>query len=268
MQKPYIANRKLHEIQINEQNMYFTKKLAESKSYINYESPESFDFYKKEFKPSSPKHKLRDIEINSTNKLLFKKLNIIRNISPQLILEKIKPFRFSNKKYDGGLTREQRYLMKISNKIYANGIRKQKSVIDNKKMKNDFEKSQKYKKNICKLPVVNFHKVNSTKSVKNASTIKSTIDKSYFNEISLSDQKNAFSDTVFINSKFLYEKPDEKTKNKNNDSKNKSKVQDRKKENENVKENNENKGENNDENKNKAFWVTDLNKENEKNVKA
>ena len=267
MQKQYITNRKLHQIHFNEQNMYLTKKIAKSKSFINYQCPESYDFYEKEFKKTLPKHKLKDIETNYNNSIIFKKINYIHNISPQTIL-KIKPFVFSNKKYDGGLTREQRYLMKISNKIYANGIRKQKSVIDNKKMKNDFEKSQKYKKNICKLPVVNFHKVNSTKSVKNASTIKSTIDKSYFNEISLSDQKNAFSDTVFINSKFLYEKPDEKTKNKNNDSKNKSKVQDRKKENENVKENNENKGENNDENKDKAFWVTDLNKENEKNVKA
>ena len=267
MQKPYISNRKLHEIQFNEQNMYFTKKLAESKSYINYESPESFDFYKKEFKPSSPKHKLRDIEINSTNKLLFKKLNIIRNISPQLILEKIKPFRFSKKKYDGGLTREQRYLMKISNKIYSKGIRKQKSVINIKKLEDDFEKSKKYKENICKLPVLDFQKVNSNSNSRDMSPRENLKERTCCKEVCLSNQRNAFADTVFIRMKFIHEKSTEKSKNKKGDYKNKTMIRDDKKKNEDIKENNNNKNENDDKNKNKAFWVTDLNKEKEKDVK-
>ena len=267
MQKPYITNRKLHEIHFIEQNMYLTKKLAKSKSYINYECPESFLFYQNEFKQKLPKHKLRDIEINSTNNIIFQKLNVIRNISPQSIL-KIKPFTFLNKKYDGGLTKEQRYLMKVSNKIYAKGIRKQRSVIDIKKMENDFEKSQKYKKNICKLPVMDFHKNGSTRSLRDMSPKENSKERACFKEVRLTNQRNAFADTVFINSKFLHEKIAGTTKNKKNDLKNKTMIQDDKTPNEDTKENEKNKDESDDKEKKKAFWVTDLNKENEKDVNA
>ena len=138
---------------------------------------------------------------------MFKKINIIRNISPRSFLKKIQPFTFSNKKYDGGFTREQKYQINKSNKIYIKGVSRQRSVYDIKQMESDFEKSQKYKKNICKLPVINFHKIiNKSKedsNDRNKSIIKKT---------------NFFDNTVFIRTKFLHENNNsqEKSRNLNN----------------------------------------------------
>ena len=50
MQKQYVTNRHLNEIHKNEQNKYLIRKLEKSKSSIDLECPESFNFYQNEFR--------------------------------------------------------------------------------------------------------------------------------------------------------------------------------------------------------------------------
>lgn len=198
---------------------------------------------------------------------MFKKLDVIRNISPRSFLKKIKPFTFSNKIYDGGLTKEQKYQINKSNKIYINGIRRQRSVIDVRKMEEDFEKSQQYKKNICKLPAINFHKINNKKKEETNDQNNSII-----------KQNNFFDDTVFIRTQFLHEKNSSQEKSRNwkryVEKKNASMINIKKfKAEKNTKEKNEtNDKEKNvakttpveENNQDKAFWITDL-KDDKKN---
>lgn len=61
MQKQYVTNRYLNEVHKNEQNIYLNKKLEKSKSSIDFECPESFNFYQKEFRLKLPKHRRKNI---------------------------------------------------------------------------------------------------------------------------------------------------------------------------------------------------------------
>ena len=192
---------------------------------------------------------------------MFKKLNVIRNISPRSFLKKVQPFTFSNKKYDGGLTKEQKYQINKSNIIYMNGIRRQRSVIDVRKMEDDFEKSQQYKKNICKLPAINFHKINNNKKEENNDKNDSIIRK-----------KNFFDDTVFIRTKFLHEKNHSQGKTRNlPDKKGNATMihikkmnavqKDTQRKNDETKDNEKNISKTipiEENKKDKAFWITDL----------
>lgn len=59
MQKQYILNRKLNAIHKNEQNIYLRNKITRSKSLLNLNCPESFTFFKKEFKEGQTTNKCK-----------------------------------------------------------------------------------------------------------------------------------------------------------------------------------------------------------------
>jgi hypothetical protein len=59
MQKQYILNRKLNNIHKKEQNQLLSLKIQRAKSYIDLNCPESFTFYKNQFKEGLTKNKCK-----------------------------------------------------------------------------------------------------------------------------------------------------------------------------------------------------------------
>ena len=59
MQKQYILNRKLNNIHKKEQNQLLSLKIQRVKSYIDLNCPESFTFYKTQFKEGLTKNKCK-----------------------------------------------------------------------------------------------------------------------------------------------------------------------------------------------------------------
>ena len=57
MNKNYIYNRLLYNLDKEEQNTYLKIKIKKAKSLIDLKCPESFSFYKNEFTESKPKNK-------------------------------------------------------------------------------------------------------------------------------------------------------------------------------------------------------------------
>ena len=59
MQKPYILNRRLNNIYNNEQNQLLSLKIQRAKSTIDLNCPESFKFYKTQFREGLTKNKCK-----------------------------------------------------------------------------------------------------------------------------------------------------------------------------------------------------------------
>ena len=90
---------------------------------------------------------------------MFNKIERIHKSPNSKILKKLKPlFEFTNKKNDGGLTREQRLEIKAVNKYYKNKLSRQSSFYSLGQWNKEFQKSQNFKKNICEYPSIDFHK--------------------------------------------------------------------------------------------------------------
>ena len=56
MNSRYIFNRRLYNMNKNEQNNYLKLKIKKVKSFIDLKCPESFSFYKSEFSETKPKN--------------------------------------------------------------------------------------------------------------------------------------------------------------------------------------------------------------------
>ena len=58
MRRPSVLKAKLNEIQKREQNQYMMRKLGKTKSIVDSNCPESYDFYKKEFRKNQTRENL------------------------------------------------------------------------------------------------------------------------------------------------------------------------------------------------------------------
>ena len=58
MRKPFVLNAKLNEIQRREQNHYMMKKLGNAKPIVNSNCPESYNFFKNNFRKNNTKGNL------------------------------------------------------------------------------------------------------------------------------------------------------------------------------------------------------------------
>ena len=149
---------------------------------------------------------------------MFNKLDRIHRTPNAIILQKLKPlFEFSNKKKDGGLTREQKLEIKAVNKYYKNKLSRQSSFYSLGQWNKEFLQSQSFKKNICEYPSIDFYKTNKIKSEEGFKKIK----KEYNNSLVNNNMGNFFNRAKFKKIDFFIKMDKgKKNENKNNDDEN------------------------------------------------
>ena len=95
------------------------------------------------------------IEFNRINTLIFSRLFLINKAPTPLNQKTCKPlFRLKKKIKCKGLTLEQ----KEENMAFKNKLKRQTSIFNLDKWKDDYKMAQKYKKNICSFPSIDFRK--------------------------------------------------------------------------------------------------------------
>jgi hypothetical protein len=126
-------------------------------------------------------------------------------------IKQLKPlFGYSpNQTTYNGFTREQKYQIDCTNKLYFYKINNAIPVINKEKWEKDYQKSRIFKKNLCMYPSIDFQKCLQQKIEKE----KSENQKNYFNT-TVNSFNNLFQKTKFKNVKF-YE-PKEKINNDDN----------------------------------------------------
>ena len=146
---------------------------------------------------------------------MFNKLERIHRTPNAAILRKLKPmFEFSNKKKDGGLTREQKLEIKAVNKYYKNKLNRQSSFYSLGQWNKDFQQSLNFKKNICEYPTIDFHKTNKFKGLEVFKNIK----KEYNNSLVNNNMGNFFDRAKFKKIDFFIKmEKGRKDENKAND---------------------------------------------------
>ena len=94
-------------------------------------------------------------EFNRINTLIFSRLFLINRTPTPLNKKTCKPlFKFKKKLKYKGLTLEQ----KEENIFFKNKLKRQTSYFNLDKWKDEYKKAQKYKKNICCFPSIDFRK--------------------------------------------------------------------------------------------------------------
>jgi hypothetical protein len=207
MQKPVVFNRHLNKKWKEKENDIMIKKLSQAKPQINMKCPESFEFYKTQFKatPQVNINTLKEFELNKNNQILVEKImNIFNNNqnkkkklnSTNRVKNKTLP---QNRKWDlFKITQENQHLLKRLNE--------RRSLYNARSWEKDYEQSQNYKKNICMFPSINFYnpRENDRYIANNLSSTKTSLYNKLKNaNLKISTQDNFFNThTTFKDGEF------------------------------------------------------------------
>ena len=102
---------------------------------------------------------MKNNDFNKMNTIILSRLILINKTPTPLNKETCKPsFKLKKRKKIKGLTLEQNMKIKEGNIFFKKKLRRQTSFFSFDKWDNEYKKAQKYKKNICCFPSIDFRK--------------------------------------------------------------------------------------------------------------
>ena len=167
----YTSDARLKERIYKEQNALFSKRLKQIKPTIITKSPEIFPHSRSQ--NNNRPHKIKknicklniinnnfiveQFEIKRNNMILYKKLLDIDKNRKNKISQNLAPAFNFKKKNKEILVQNQIRTLAQENLFMLKRLLERTSNINNKQLKEDFEKNQEYKQHICIYPSINFY---------------------------------------------------------------------------------------------------------------
>jgi hypothetical protein len=189
-------NRHLKKKKDEKENDLIVNKLNKVKASVDIKCPESFNFYKTQFKkPKNYVNESKEYEARKNNQILVEKIiNILSNPITKNSLKKIEPFKLKkeffsqNKKWD---------LLDITqnNQHFSKRLKDKKSIYSSVDLERDYDKNQHYKKNLCVFPSISFQPQIESKNTENSTLF----DKFKTSKIKLISTGEGFSTSSQIN---------------------------------------------------------------------
>jgi len=148
----------LNKILKQEQNAQIANRIRNIKAIVNTKSPAIFNkTLKRQTKSQEQKDLIKNFDLRRNNMILYNKLYDIDKHGHQTILNSMKPvFRLNKSPRDSYVKNEVKKLAQ-ENLFMLKRLLSKESEYSSLRLEKDYRRSQKYKRNICHYPYVNFH---------------------------------------------------------------------------------------------------------------